>query len=62
MFWLIVLLLAPLHFITLAITGRPNDELKHMSSRAVRYLEDLLLYICGVRDETPFPLGPFPKD
>ena len=33
-----------------------------MNSRAVRYLDELLLFIAGVRDETPFPLGPFPKD
>jgi hypothetical protein len=61
MFWLIVLLLAPLHFITVAITGRPNDELKHMSLRAVHYLVELLVYVTGARDEMPFPLGPFPK-
>jgi hypothetical protein len=60
-FWLILLLLAPLHFITLAITGRPNEELKHFSLRAVHYLMELLLFVTGARDEMPFPLGTFPK-
>lgn len=60
-FWLILLLLAPLHFITVAITGRPNEELKNFSLRAVHYLMELLLFVTGVRDEMPFPLGTFPK-
>jgi hypothetical protein len=60
-FWLIVLLVAPLHFITLAITGRPNEELKHFSLRAVHYLMEQLLFVTGARDEMPFPLGTFPK-
>ena len=61
MFWLIVLLLAPLQFITIAIAGKPNEELKHMSLRAMHYLVELLVFITGARDEKPFPLGPFPK-
>jgi len=61
-FWLILLLLAPLHFITLAITGRANEELRHFNLRAVHYLMELLLFVSGVREEMPFPLGPFPKD
>ena len=61
MFWLIVLLLAPLHFIVLAITGRPNEDLKDLSLRAVHYLVELLVFIAGAREEKPFPLGPIPK-
>ena len=61
-FWVIVALLAPLHYITIAITGRPNEELQLMSLRAVHYLFELLGFIAGARDEKPFPLGPFPKD
>ncbi|HEY4264052.1 MAG TPA: DUF4389 domain-containing protein [Micropepsaceae bacterium] len=61
-FWLIVALLAPLHYITIAITGRANEELRTMSLRAVHYLFELLAYITGARDSQPFPLGPFPKD
>jgi len=62
MFWLIVILLAPLQFITIAITGRANDELKQISMRAIHYLAELLEFVTVTREETPFPLGPFPKD
>ncbi|HMI97846.1 MAG TPA: DUF4389 domain-containing protein [Micropepsaceae bacterium] len=61
MFWLIVLLLAPLHYIVLAITGKPNEELREMTLRAVHYLVELLVFVTGTGDEKPFPLGPFPK-
>jgi len=61
-FWVVVLLLAPLHYITLALTGRPNEELQMMSLRAIHYLKELLGFITGAMDEKPFPLGPFPKD
>ena len=60
-FWLIVLLLAPLQFITIAITGKPNEDLKQMSLRAIHYLVELLVFITGTGEEKPFPLGPFPK-
>ena len=62
MFWLIVILLAPLQFITIAITGRANDELKQISMRAIHYLAELMEFVTVTREETPFPLGPFPKD
>ena len=61
MFWLIVLLLAPLHYIVLAITGKPNEELREMTLRTVHYLVELLVFVTGTGDEKPFPLGPFPK-
>ena len=61
MFWLIVLLLAPLHYIVLAVTGKPNEELKDMTLRAVHYLVELLFFVTGSGDEKPFPLGPFPR-
>src|SRR5215467_6255758 len=41
-FWVIVLLLSPLHYITVAITGHPNEELQMMSHRAIHYLKELL--------------------
>src|SRR3981189_581211 len=59
MCWLIVLLLAPLHYIVLAITGKPNEELKEMTLRAVHYLVELLVFVTGTGEEKPFPLGPF---
>jgi len=61
-FWIIVALLAPLHYVTLAITGRANEEIRLMSLRAIHYLFELLGFITGARDEKPFPLGPFPRD
>jgi hypothetical protein len=61
-FWIIVALLTPVHYITIAITGRPNEELRSMNLRAVHYLFELLGFITGARDEKPFPLGPFPRD
>ena len=61
MFWLIALFLAPLHYIVLAITGKPNEELKEMTLRAVHYLVELLVFVTGTGEEKPFPLGPFPK-
>ena len=61
-FWGIVLILAPLHYITLAITGSTNEELRQMNLRATHYLFQLLAFISGAHDEKPFPLGHFPKD
>ena len=61
MFWLIVLLLAPLHYVVLAITGKANEELRDMTLRAVHYLVELLVFVTGTGEEKPFPLGPFPK-
>ena len=59
-FWL-VLFLAVLQFVTTAVMGHANDELKHFSHSMTLYLQELLGYITLVRDEQPFPIGPFPK-
>jgi hypothetical protein len=59
-FWL-VLFLAVLQFVTTAVMGHANDELKHFSRSMTLYLEELLGYITLVRDEQPFPIGTFPK-
>jgi Domain of unknown function (DUF4389) len=60
-FWLILILLAPMQFLHAALTGRTNDELKHLTLRAIHYLVTLLAYIAAVRDEKPFPFAPFPQ-
>lgn len=60
-FWLIVLLLAPLYYIVLAINGKPNEDLRDMTLRAVHYLVGLLVFVTGTGEEKPFPFGPFPK-
>ena len=57
----IVFLLAVIQFVVIAINGRGNDELKHFCLVLVQYLWELLAFITFVRDEQPFPLGPFPK-
>jgi Domain of unknown function (DUF4389) len=48
-------------FVVLAINGRVNDELKGFSINLVQYLWELIAFITFVRDEQPFPLGPFPR-
>ena len=58
-FWL-VLILALLQFITRAVTGHVNDELRTFSRNMITYLQELLGYVTLVRDEQPFPIGPFP--
>jgi hypothetical protein len=59
-FWLI-LVLAILQFAVLLINGRSNDELKEFNFSLVQYLWELLAFVVFVRDEQPFPIGPFPK-
>jgi len=58
-FWL-VLAVALLQFVVIAIDGKTNGEIKGFSLRLVQYLAELLSFIVFVRDEQPFPIGPFP--
>jgi Domain of unknown function (DUF4389) len=53
--------IALVQFILFAINGHMNEELKNFSANLVQYLWDLLAFIVFVRDEQPFPIGPFPK-
>lgn len=53
--------IALVQFVLLAINGHTNTELKSFSANLVQYLWDLLAFIVFVRDEQPFPIGPFPK-
>jgi hypothetical protein len=61
-FWAIVAVLAPLHYIVIAVAGHPNAEIEQMNRRAVHYLFQMLAFISGASDEKPFPLGPFPAE
>ena len=61
LFWLIALLLAPMQFIHLAITGRTNPELKNLSLKGIHYMVELLAFVTVARDDKPFPFGPFPQ-
>jgi hypothetical protein len=58
--WL-ALVLGAAQFVVFAINGRVNEELKNFSLSLVQYLWELLAFVTFVRDERPFPIGPFPK-
>ena len=57
----IIFVLAVIQFAMLAINGRVNDELKSFCNTLLQYEWEILAFITFVRDEQPFPLGPFPK-
>ena len=57
----IIFLLAVVQFLLFAVNGRRNEELKSFSNTLLQYEWELLAYITFVRDEQPFPIGPFPK-
>lgn len=59
-FW-ITLILALAQFVVVAINGRENEELRTFAINLIQYLWELLAFISFVRDEQPFPIGPFPK-
>ena len=59
-FW-VLLLLAVVQFAVILVVGRVNEELKSFSLGLLQYLWELLAFIVFVRDEQPFPIGPFPK-
>ncbi len=59
-FW-IILLLSVAQFVVMAVTGRVNDELRNFTFSLIQYLWELLAFITFVRDDQPFPIGPFPK-
>ena len=58
--WL-TLILGAVQFVVVALNGRANLELKDFSLRLVQYLSELLAFVTFVRDERPFPIGPFPR-
>lgn len=59
-FWLI-LILALVQFAVILIERRSNEEMKNFTFSLIQYLWELLAFIVFVRDEQPFPFGPFPK-
>ncbi len=59
-FW-IVLALALMQFVIVALQGRVNEEVKKLSLNLIQYLWELLAFIAFVRNEQPFPVGPFPQ-
>jgi hypothetical protein len=59
-FW-ILLVLATVQFVVFLVAGRANAELKGFSLNLLQYLWELVAFIIFVRDDQPFPFGPFPK-
>jgi hypothetical protein len=59
-FW-IVLALALMQYVIVALQGRVNEEVKKLSLNLIQYLWELLAFIAFVRNEQPFPVGPFPQ-
>jgi hypothetical protein len=57
----VLIVLGVVQFVVFAINGKVNEELKSFSLSLVQYLWELLAFVTFVRDEKPFPLGPFPK-
>lgn len=58
-FWML-LVLSAVQFVVLLATGRVNAELKSFNLGLLQYLWELLAFILFLRDEQPFPFGPFP--
>lgn len=59
-FWML-LVLSTVQFFVLLVTGRVNQELKSFNLSLLQYLWELFAFITFVRDDQPFPIGPFPK-
>jgi hypothetical protein len=59
-FW-VILLLAAVQLIFILANSRVSEDLRRTSLNAIQYLWELLAYISCVRDEQPFPVGPFPS-
>jgi len=59
-FWFL-LILSALQFVVLLVTGRVNPELRSFNLGLLQYLLELFAFISFVRDDRPFPFGPFPK-
>lgn len=57
----LIVTLAVVQFVVVAVSGRVNDELKGFSLNLIQYLWELLAFVTFVRDEQPFPVGPFPR-
>ena len=57
----ILFVLAAVQFVMIAVNGRVHDELKAFSGSLLQYEWELIAFITFIRDEQPFPVGPFPK-
>ncbi len=57
----VIFVLAVVQFVMIAVNGRVHDEIKAFCSSLLQYEWELLAFVTFVRDEQPFPIGPFPK-
>ncbi len=57
----VALVLGAVQFVVFVMNGKVNEELKNFSLSLVQYLWELLAFVTFVRDERPFPVGPFPR-
>ncbi len=57
----IIFVLAVVQFVMIAINGRVHDEIKAFCNVLLQYEWELLAFVTFVRDEQPFPIGPFPR-
>lgn len=59
-FW-VVLILAAVQLIAVLLNQKASEELRRTSLNVIQYLWEVLAYVSFVRDEQPFPVGPFPS-
>lgn len=59
-FW-VLLALGCAQFVIVATNGKTHDEVKTLSANLTQYLWELVAFVCFLRDERPFPFGPFPQ-
>lgn len=60
-FW-IALFLGLAQWVVTAVSGDPDDQLKHWSRNLNQYLWEVLSFIVFAREDKPFPFGsPFPR-
>jgi hypothetical protein len=59
-FWFLIIL-GMVQFAVLLVTGRANEELKRFNLNLLQYLWEAFAFILFIRDDQPFPIGPFPK-
>jgi len=58
---LVLFAIGVVQFVVVALNGKVNDELRSFSINLVQYLWELVAFVTFVRDEQPFPIGPFPR-
>ena len=57
----LAILLGFVQFVVLLVSGEQNQELKRFNRNLVQYIWHCLAYVSFMREDKPFPLGPFPS-